>query len=262
MRRAVRITVMELIDTHCHLDVAAFDADRSRVLHRARRAGVASQLVPGIDSAGWDSLLRLCAGEPDLFPALGLHPVYLDRHEDADLAGLERRIAQASPVAVGEIGLDFHVVELDKHRQQQLFEAQLVIARDAGLPVVVHVRKAHDQTLAALRKSGVKGGIIHAFNGSLQQGLQYFDLGFRLGFGGMLTFERSARLRRLAKALPIDAIVLETDAPDLTVASHRGERNSPEYLPEVLTALAGVRDEPPADVARHTTQNARVVLGI
>ena len=257
-----RIGAMELIDTHCHLDVADFDADRDAVLARTRRAGVVAQLVPAIHAAGWDSLLELCAAHGDLHPALGLHPVYIDRHEDDHLTALERRIAEAPPTAVGEIGLDFFLAELDPRRQLEFFEAQLAIARDAGLPVVVHVRKAHEQTLAALKGTRVKGGIIHAFNGSLQQGQQYFDLGFRLGFGGMLTFERSTRLRRLAEELPLTAIVLETDAPDLTVASHRGERNSPEYLPEVLAALAGVRGQPPEEIARQTTANAREVLGL
>ena len=253
---------MELIDTHCHLDVADFDADRADVLEGARRAGVVAQLVPAIHAAGWDFLLSLCARHPDLYPALGLHPVYIDRHEERHLAELERRIADNRPSAVGEIGLDFFVAGLDPARQRSIFDAQLAIARAADLPVVVHVRKAHDQTLAALRNARIKGGIIHAFNGSLQQGQQYFDLGFRLGFGGMLTFERSARLRRLARDLPLDAMVLETDAPDLTVASHRGERNSPEYLPEVLGALAEVRGESPELVARRTTASAREVLGL
>lgn len=253
---------MELIDTHCHLDAEEFDADRDAVLQRSRAADVVAQLVPAIHREGWDFLLAYCAGKPDLFPALGLHPVYVDRHRDADLEALEQRIADARPTAIGEIGLDFYVQGLDPERQLSLFEAQLAIARDAALPVVVHVRKAHDETIAALKRTRVRGGIIHAFNGSLQQAAQYQALDFRLGFGGMLTYERSNRLRRLARELPLAAIVLETDAPDLTVASHRGERNSPEYLPEVLYALAEVRNAPPAELAAQTTANARDVLGI
>jgi TatD DNase family protein len=163
---------------------------------------------------------------------------------------------------VGEIGLDFCQEGLDPARQQALFEAQLVLARSAGLPVLLHARKAHDQVLATLKRLRVRGGIAHAFNGSLQQAGKYLDLGFCLGFGGMLTFERSLRLRPLARALPIEAIVLETDAPDLTVAAHRGSRNSPAYLPEVLSALAEVRDADPAELAAQTTRNAREVLGL
>jgi TatD DNase family protein len=253
---------MQLIDTHCHLDVDAFDPDRAEVLARTRAAGVAGVVVPGIDAAGWPKLLRLCAGEPDLYPALGLHPVYLDRHRDGDLDALAQALEAVRPVAVGEIGLDFHDRAADTGAQRRLCAAQLSIARDAALPVLLHVRKAHDAMLALLRDAGLRGGIAHAFNGSLEQARHYIDLDFRLGFGGMLTFERSSRLRRLARELPLEVLVLETDAPDLTVASHRYERNSPEYLPEVLGALAQIRDADPAEVASRTTANARELLGL
>ncbi|MEY6433669.1 TatD family hydrolase [Thioalkalicoccus limnaeus] len=250
----------ELIDTHCHLDVADFAADRDAVLARARTAGVVAQVIPAIAADGWHDLCQLCQREPDLYPALGLHPVYVADHRGADLVELERMIAERAPVAIGEIGLDFFVPGLDRERQQALFEAQLAIARSADLPVLLHVRRAHDQVLATLRRHPVRGGIVHAFNGSVQQAERYRELGFLVGFGGMLTFARSTRLRRLATAVPIEAIVLETDAPDLTVASHQGERNSPEYLPEVLAALAEVRGEDPAWLAARTTANARALL--
>jgi TatD DNase family protein len=253
---------MELIDTHCHLDVAEFDADRQLVLARARANGVTAIVIPGVTAPGWDFLWRLCAAEPGLYPALGLHPVYLDRHEAADLAALEALLAEHRPAAVGEIGLDYFVAQLDRERQQALFEAQLTLARDAGLPVILHVRKAHDAVLATLRRIRVPGGIAHAYNGSLQQARQYIELGFKLGFGGMLTYERSRRLRQLAQTLPLEAIVLETDAPDLTVAQHRGMRNSPEYLPHCLAALADVRGESPEELALRTSANARAVLGL
>lgn len=253
---------MHLIDTHCHLDVEEFDPDRDQVLAAARAAGLVGIVVPAIHAAGWPRLLRLCASAPDLHPALGLHPVYLAQHRAEHIADLEYALSETRPLAVGEIGLDFHQPELDRTRQQALFEAQLALARVAGLPVLLHVRKAHDQVLAALKRVRVCGGIAHAFNGSLQQARHYLDLGFRLGFGGMLTFERSLKLRPLARALPVEAIVLETDAPDLTVAAHRGERNSPAYLPDVLAALAEVRDADPAELAVQTTRNARDVLGL
>lgn len=253
---------LQLIDTHCHLDVAEFDADRDQVLAAARAAGVAAIVVPGIDAAGWPALIALCAAHADLFPALGLHPVYLSRHSERDLKALEQQLAIHRPVAVGEIGLDFHDPASDRGQQRRLCAAQFAIARAAGLPVLLHVRKAHDAMLALLREAGLCGGIAHAFNGSLEQARQYLDLGFKLGFGGMLTFERSSRLRRLAAELPLEAIVLETDAPDLTVASHRFQRNSPAYLPEVLSALAAVRHANPADIAAATTANACDVLGL
>jgi TatD DNase family protein len=253
---------VELIDTHCHLDVAEFDADRQAVLARARANGVKTIVVPGVSATGWDFLWRFCASEPGLFPAFGLHPVYLEEHAAADLATLETLLADCRPVAVGEIGLDYFVTALDRERQQVLFEAQLALARDAGLPVILHVRKAHDAVLAAIRRIRVRGGIAHAYNGSLQQAQQYIDLGFKLGFGGMLTYERSRRLRQLAQALPVESIVLETDAPDLTVAQHRGMRNSPEYLPHCLAALSEVRGETREALARQTSANARAVLGL
>jgi len=251
---------VEIIDTHCHLDFEVFDPDRGDVLARARRQGVAGIVVPGVVAKSWHALGDICATEPDLYPALGLHPAFLERHDERDLRVLEALLDSRRPVAVGEIGLDYAVAELDRDRQGVLFESQLELARDAGLPVILHVRKAHDQVLAALKRSGVRGGISHAFNGSLQQAEQYIDLGFKLGFGGMLTFERSHKLRALAGALPIEAIVLETDAPDLTVAQHQGERNSPEYLPYCLAALAEVREETVEELALQTTANARDVL--
>ena len=253
---------MELIDTHCHLDVVEFDPDREAVIAAARAAGVSTIVVPAIHRAGWDALLGLCAAVPGLYPALGLHPVYIDRHDDEDVQALARRLEEQPVVAIGEIGLDHYVDGLDHRRQQQIFESQLGLARATGLPVILHVRKAHQEVLATLKRIGVKGGIVHAFSGGIEEARRYIALGFRLGFGGMLTFERSNKLRRLAATLPLDAIVLETDAPDLTVAAHRGERNSPEYLPDVLQALAEVRAADPQLVARVTTANAREVLGL
>ncbi len=232
------------------------------MLAASRAVGVRGIVVPAVTAAGWPGLRDLCAAHPDLHPAYGLHPVYVADHRHPHLAALEARLAQGDAVAVGEIGLDFHVPGLDRDRQRDLLDAQLAIAAAGGLPVLLHVRKAHDEMLAALRRTRVPGGIAHAFNGSLQQAGQYLDLGFRLGFGGMLTYARSRRLRALARDLPPEALVLETDAPDLTVASHRGERNSPAYLPEVLHALAEVRGRGVEEVAAQTTRNAREALSL
>ena len=251
---------MELFDTHCHLDVEEFDADRDEVLTAARAAGVTELLVPAVQRATWPALLRLCAADAQLHPALGLHPVYLHRHEPDDIAALAAQVARTRPVAIGEIGLDWFVPDLDRDQQQRLLEGQLEIAQAFDLPVVLHVRKAHDAMLNTLRRYRLNGGFCHAFNGSLAQADRYLDMGFHLGFGGMLTFERSNHLRRLAVALPLDAIVLETDAPDMTVASHQHQRNSPAYLPEVLSALAGLRGLPEDEMARETTATARRVL--
>jgi TatD DNase family protein len=253
---------MELVDTHCHLDVEEFDADRDAVIARAQTAGVRQMVIPAVDAAHWDGLLALCHRRPGLYPALGMHPVYLPRHRREHLHALAAALTAERPVAVGEIGLDFYIADADREAQRALFAAQLDIAGEAALPVILHVRKAHDDVLAMLAKHPVKGGIVHAFNGSLQQAERYLQLGFKFGFGGMLTYARSRRIRALARELPIEAIVLETDAPDMTVASHHGERNSPEYLPECLQALAEVRAENPGRLARQCTDNARDVLNL
>lgn len=253
---------MSLFDTHCHIDTDAFAADRDAVLAATRAAGVRDLLVPAVERATWDELLAVCDGDPGLHVALGLHPVYLDRHSDADVLALAQQVAIHAPLAIGEIGLDWQVPGLDRQRQQTLLEAQLEVAQDAGLPVVLHVRKAHDAMLDTLKRYRLNGGFCHAFNGSLQQAARYLDMGFRLGFGGMLTFERSRHLRRLAVELPDDALVLETDAPDMTVASHQYQRNSPAYLPEVRDTLAGLRRRSTEEIEALTTGNAYAALGL
>lgn len=253
---------MKLIDTHCHLDVSEFDQDRDEILQRCRVQGVTRMVIPAIDAAHWCDVLKLCDAEKGLYPALGLHPMFLNEHKSEHIEALEHQVNTHAPIAIGEIGLDYFKSTLDREKQQTLFEAQLEIAKANHLPVVLHVRKAHDQVLATLKRIRVKGGTAHAFNGSLQQAQQYLELGFKLGFGGMLTYDRAQKLHRLARQLPLESIVLETDAPDMTVASHHGQRNSPEYLPECLQALATLRDEDPLTIAEQTTRNACSVFSL
>ena len=251
---------MNLIDTHCHIDLPVFDADRTEVLKRCQLSGISRIVVPGVMAKTWGHLQQICAANSILHPCYGLHPFYLTQHGQDDIDKLAQQIDRHRPLAVGEIGLDYYVEGLDHECQQSLFDDQLTIAASASLPVLLHVRKSHDAVLSSLRKNRVKGGICHAFNGSLQQAERYIELGFKLGFGGMLTYERSHKLRRLARQLPIEAIVLETDAPDMTVASHHGQRNSPEYLPECLQALAEARGEDINLIAEQTTINAEAIL--
>lgn len=253
---------MELIDTHCHIDVEAFDKDRANVLEHCRDEGIYRLLVPGIMARTWSRLKETCHQYPGLYPAYGLHPIYLDRHTENNIEELDQWLKKEKPVAVGEIGLDYYVTELDRDRQQVLFESQLTLAQHHSLPVILHVRKSHDAVLSTLKRIKVNGGICHAFNGSLEQAHQYIDMGFKLGFGGMLTYDRSHKLHRLAKQLPIEAIVLETDAPDMAGASHHGERNSPEYLPEALTALGRIRNQDIKMIAEQTTANAEAVFAL
>lgn len=253
---------MGLIDSHCHLDVAAFDSDRAAILARCRTLGVDGWVVPGIEAAGWSGVLALARGEPGVYPALGLHPMFMSAHRREHLDQLDA-LLQSNPevVAVGEIGLDYYLPDTDRQAQLVLFRDQLTLAQCHHRPLILHVRKAHDEVLAQLRRHRVCGGVVHAFSGSRQQACQYIELGFVLGVGGALSYERAQRLRALVAELPLTALVLETDAPDMPLATHRGERNSPEYLPEVLALLAALRNEPAERVASQTSANLARVLG-
>jgi len=255
---------MQLIDTHCHLDNDRFSVDRNEVIDKCYLSGITKIVVPGTIASRWLQLLMLCETRKGLYPALGLHPMLLSQHKDKDVISLATWIDdhRQQVIAVGEIGLDYYNEQLDRKRQQQLFEAQLHIAQDNDLPVIMHVRKAHDRVLKTLKRNPVKGGIVHAFSGSEQQAQRYIEMGFKLGFGGTMTYENSRRIHTLATNLPLESIVLETDAPDMVVSSHHGQRNSPEYLVEILSALATLRDVSKDEIAKQTSCNAIDVLSL
>jgi TatD DNase family protein len=253
---------MRLFDSHCHLDVGEFDADRDAVLARARAAGVDEQLLPAVDRAHWPALDALCAREPGLHPAYGVHPMFLDAHSAADVERLPAWIAAHRCVAIGECGLDYFVEGLDRDLQHRVFRRQLEIARDAGLPVVVHARRAVDAVIAEVRRVGGLRGVIHSYPGSAEQARQLHDLGFLLGIGGPVTYERAQRLRRLVASAPLEQLLLETDAPDQPDCGHRGQRNEPARLPIVLHAVAALRGEAPERIAAATTANARRLFGL
>lgn len=247
---------MRLVDSHCHLDVDAFDADRSQVIERARRAGITRQVVPAIDAAGWPGLRDICASNAGLYPAYGLHPMFVDRHLPAHLVELRDWVQREKPVAIGECGLDFFVPELDADAQARIFEAQLLLAREFDLPLIVHARRAVDAVIAAIRRVGRIRGVIHSFSGSSQQANQLFGLGFMIGLGGPVTYQRANRLRTLAQTVPLDHLLLETDAPDQPDSGHRGQRNEPARMIHVLRAIAELRGAAPQDIADATTANA------
>jgi len=251
-----------LFDTHCHLDFDDFDKDRDNVISRAKQHRVNRILVPSVAQNSWNKTIKTCQQYSNCELALGLHPIFIDQHQPHHLLELSELIEKHHPVAVGEIGLDFYQRELDQEKQLVFFSKQLVIAKQTNLPVIIHNRKAHDQCIGLLKEYDIKGGIIHAFNGSIQQAYKYIELGFMLGFGGMLTFERSNKLRTLANELPLSSIVLETDAPDMTVAQHKGQRNSPEYIPYILNALSAIKQLSTEEVADETTKNANRVLNL
>ena len=266
------------IDTHCHLDAPEFDADRNAVRQQARAAGVGLCVLPAVQRRDWAGVQALVAQHGDAY-ALGIHPLYVPQAMDADPDALDVALNAAHDdprlVAVGEIGLDFFVPALCtpemRERQWRLYLAQLSLAKKHDLPVILHVRRSADLLLKGLRQVGVRGGIAHAFNGSVQQAKAFIELGFALGFGGAMTFERATALRALARTLPMQALVLETDAPDIppqwlyrtAEARANGQtqgRNSPAELPRMAQVLADLRGMDLRDVQMQTTANARRAL--
>ncbi len=257
------------IDSHCHLDAPEFDADRSAVVARARAAGVQMLVIPAVAAFDFESA-RALAHQHGFAYALGIHPLYVMQAGEQDLTLLAELLARHADdprlVAVGEIGLDFFVPGLSAERQQFFYREQLKLARRFDLPVLLHVRRSADPLLAGLASIKVCGGIAHAFNGSEQQAERFVDRGFKLGFGGTLTYERSAQIRRLAAGLPASALVLETDAPDIPpqwlykTAEQRAAgavngRNEPAELPRIAQSLADLRGWSMAQTAQLTSAN-------
>ena len=265
---------MAWIDTHAHLDAPELAHDVDAVREQARAQGVVHCVLPAVERSNWDSVRLLAHRHGDSY-ALGIHPLYTGRAQDEDLELLAHTLQQhrADPrlVAVGEIGLDYFVPGLDAERQQRFYREQLVLARRFDLPVILHVRRSADQLLKALRQVKVRGGIAHAFNGSLQQAQAFVALGFKLGFGGAVTYDRALQLRRLAAELPLGSLVMETDSPDIpphwlyTTAAERAQgqpqgRNTPAELPRIAQAVADLRGMAVADLAQVTTANACAAL--
>lgn len=269
---------MRWIDTHCHLDAPEFDADRLAVRAAALAQGVGHCVIPAVERSNFDTVRTLARAGGDSY-CLGIHPLYVVRAQSGDLAALEVQLQahHADPrlVAVGEIGLDYFVPALTqsplREQQEQVYRAQLKLARQFGLPVVLHVRRSADRLLKHLRELSQSGpawtGIAHAFNGSETQAREFIKLGFKLGFGGAVTFERALQLRHLAQTLPLESIVLETDAPDIpphwlyTTQQDRQSgqpqgRNAPGELPRIAEVVAQLRCIPLEALAQATTHNA------
>jgi len=253
-----------LIDTHCHLDAPEFDPDRDAVVADARAAGVGRIVVPAVTAAHFGTVRALAARHDLVRYALGIHPMFVDRADEADLGRLRLAVAQAMDdprfVGIGEIGLDHFVPGLDRERQERFLAEQLRIARDFDLPVILHVRRAQDAVLKQLRRLPPRAGIAHAFNGSRQQAQAFIDRGCVLGFGGAMTFTRALQIRRLAAELPLEACVLETDAPDIAPAWVAPARNQPGQLAAIAAAFGAIRDLPVETVVAATAANARRVL--
>ena len=257
-----------LFDTHCHLDAAEFDYDRAQVISRAQAAGVQAIVIPAVEVANFDHVRVLAHSFAQGFYALGIHPMYVERAAPESLEQLREALLQhrADPklIAVGEIGLDFFIPEISsgapRVKQELFYEAQLKLALEFDLPVLLHVRRSQDTLLKYLRRHRVRGGIAHAFNGSVQQALQFVELGFALGIGGAMTFDRALQIRRLATEVELSALVLETDAPDISPAwLAKGVRNEPYEVLQIAQTFARLRGCSVDEVVKATAETARRV---
>ncbi|MEA9788616.1 TatD family hydrolase [Xanthomonas campestris pv. raphani] len=253
---------MRLIDSHCHLDASEFDADRATVIARAQAAGVMQQVVPAITAASWPGLREACALAPGLHPAYGLHPIFLDQHRPEHLELLAEWIARERPCAIGECGLDFFLDGLDAQTQRHYFDGQLQLAKRFDLPLIVHARRAVEEVIARIKAVGGIRGVVHSFAGSPEQAQQLWKLDFMIGLGGPVTYPRANRLRGLAAQMPLQHLLLETDAPDQPDAEIRGQRNEPARLRTVLDCIAQLRGEPAEAIAAQTSANARRLFGL
>lgn len=256
------------IDTHCHLEATEFAGEADALARQAAMAGVSQILIPSIDVASFASVTALARRHPNTSYALGIHPMYVPKAADGDLdvmrSSLIASIDDPKLVAIGEIGMDFFIPTYAepplRDRQEHFFVEQLKLAREFNLPVLLHIRRAQDVILKHLRRIRPPGGIAHAFNGSFQQAHAFIELGFKLSFCGTFTHERAQQLRRLATELPLDTIVIETDAPDLAPAWVHDRRNLPTELPRIGETLAQLRGITPDALAQATSTNAMFVL--
>ncbi len=253
---------MHLTDSHCHFDFAAFDDDRPAHWRRAQAVGVRRLVIPGVEEAQWPALPRLSSSLPGVYYALGLHPWWLADASAGWQQKLEQALDQADErcVALGEMVLDGQI-DLAPTEQAAALNAQLRLARDRSLPVILHSHKTHDQLLKWLRRTPPVGGVLHGFSGSLQQAEAFWKLGIHLGVGGTITYPRANKTRQAIAAMPVEALVLETDAPDMPLCGFQGQPNHPAQLPRVLSALAELRRQDQASLAAQLERNVSRLFG-
>ncbi len=253
---------MRLVDSHAHFDDYSFDEDRTQAYARARAVGVLAQVVPAVMARDWHRVEATCNEYPGLHPAYGLHPIYSEQHRRGHLDDLERWLGEKRAVAIGECGLDWYIENPDQPWQRELFEVQLDLARRYDLPVIVHARRSVEEVIMTLRRRPGLRGVLHSFAGSEEQAKRLMEIGFLMSFGGPVTYPRATRLRRLVATLPLESIMLETDAPDQPDVEHRGVRYEPANLPRVLAEIAALRGEEAGQIAEVTTGNAERLFGL
>ena len=257
---------MQFIDSHSHLDFSEFDEDRDTAIIRANEVGVTDVVVSSTVAERWSLVKQVTVCRQSnatiCHAAYGLHPMFMQEHKQDDLDLLKLWLTNNDAVAVGEIGLDFFIPKHDKQQQIELFVSQLALAAEFKLPVIIHARKSLDIVLKHLRQFPHVRGSIHCFSGSEQQAKQLIDLGYYLGFGGPITYDRALNLRRLVKSLPLEAMLLESDAPDQPDSTHYKQRNEPAFIPLIAKTIAKLRGIELESVAEKTTQNAKTLFGI
>ena len=256
---------MMLIDSHCHLDLDCFAQDRPAVLLAAQAAQISDIILPAITAAQWPVMQQIQAdnrSEVNLHSAYGLHPMFMSAHQHSDLEYLRIFLRDQNPIAVGECGLDFFIKELDPARQLAFFEAQVKLSCEFELPLIIHARKSLDLVLKILRKYPSSQGVVHCFSGSEQQAWQLINLGFYLSFGGVITYPRAKKLRALVRCLPLEHLLLETDAPDQPDAQHHGQRNEPAWLVNIAATFAELRQDSVENIARISHFNTKTLFAL
>ncbi len=253
---------MQLVDSHCHFDFAVFDEDRAAVMQRAVDNGIGHIVMPGVDRHNWDKIATLSEQDPRLSACYGLHPYHAEQHQPDDLDALKDFVEQHDCVAIGECGLDYRDNQAPRQTQQYYFEAQLQLAAEKNKPVVMHAVKATEHIIQSLKACPVPGGMVHSYSGSYEQAVQLIDLGMYIGVGGAITHDAATRLRKTVTRLPAESLLLEADAPDQPGNKHRGERNEPAWLREVVLELAALRGTDADSLAQQTTNNAARLFGL
>jgi len=253
---------MELIDSHCHLDDDRFDDRREQVITKASANGIRGMVIPATTANRWEKVKQVCHDHAGLYPAYGLHPMFVAQHQLVHLRELDEWLAREPAIAVGECGIDYFDSRVDEKWQRQLFTEQLQLANNHRLPVIVHVRKAMDEVISLLRKQALHGGVVHSFAGSQQQAMQLYDLGFKIGIAATVGFERAKKLRAVVSSMPDDALLLESDAPDQPGAKHRGQLNQPAFIVEHLQTMAELRQCEVEDLANTLTHNTESLFDL
>ncbi|MGX9871132.1 TatD family hydrolase [Enterobacter mori] len=253
------------VDTHCHFDFPPFTGDEMPSIDRAARAGVDAIIVPAIEAAYFERVLDLARRHDALYAALGLHPIVIEHHLEEHLDRLDAvlQTAENKLVAIGEIGLDLYRENPQFERQQTILDAQLRLAKRHDLPVILHSRRTHDKLAMHLKRIDLpRRGVVHGFSGSLQQAQRFIELGYHIGVGGTITYPRASKTRDVMARLPLSALLLETDAPDMPLNGFQGQPNRPEQAARVFTTLCELRPEPAAVIADALLENTRTLFGI